>query len=261
MSTDYPYEYQMCIDMEQIGESNRSLEGFKPLSLITDLLSLLLVVLVSIWIGVFRGGVSWRSNPKLEFNWHPLLMIIGFVVLYSKGMLLYRTQRNVRKRRLKLLHSGIMFSVFILVTIALVAVFDSHNLNVPEPIPNMYSLHSWIGLSSVILFCCQWLAGGISFLYPGLQAPLRASYMPIHVYFGTAGFIGVIASCLLGLNEKAIFTLGNDYSKFIGEGLLINTIGLSLIIFGGICVYLVTQERYKRLPRPEDESLMTGNSQ
>lgn len=31
--------------------------------------------------------------------------------------------------------------------------------------------------------------------------------MPIHVYFGIAGFIGVITSCLLGLNEKAIFAL------------------------------------------------------
>lgn len=69
-------------------------------------------------------------------------------------MLIYRTQRNARKRRLKLIHGGIMLSVIVLVVIALVAVFDSHNL-VKEPIPNMYSLHSWIGLTSVILFCCQ----------------------------------------------------------------------------------------------------------
>lgn len=53
----------------------------------------------------------------------------------------------------------------------------------------------------------QWVAGCISFLFPGLQSPLRSSYMPIHVYFGIATFIGAIASCLLGLNEKAIFTL------------------------------------------------------
>lgn len=70
------------------------------------------------------------------------------------GMLIYRTQRNARKRRLKLAHGGIMLFVVTLVVIALVAVFDSHNLNA-QPTPNMYSLHSWVGLTSVILFCCQ----------------------------------------------------------------------------------------------------------
>lgn len=69
-------------------------------------------------------------------------------------MLIYRTQRNVRKRRLKLTHAGIMLFVVLLTVIALVAVFDSHNL-VSPPIPNMYSLHSWVGLTTVILFCCQ----------------------------------------------------------------------------------------------------------
>lgn len=145
------------------------------------------------------------------------------------AMLIYRTQRNIRKRRLKLLHAGIMISVVVLTVIALIAVFDSHNL-APTPIPNMYSLHSWVGLTTVILFCCQvnspritrfgfgnvsanlalflqWVAGCVSFLYPGLHPSLRASIMPIHVYFGVAGFIGAIASCLIGLNEKAIFTL------------------------------------------------------
>lgn len=243
--------------MEQVRESRVSLEGFKPLTILMEVLGATLIILVAVWCGVYRGGFAWRSDPKLEFNWHPLLMTIGFVFLYANGILIYRTQRNARKRRLKLFHGGIMLSVVTLVVIALVAVFDSHNL-VKEPIPNMYSLHSWVGLTSVILFCCQWLAGFLSFLYPGIQLPLRTSYMPIHVYFGIAGFVGVIASCLLGLQEKAMFVLSFDYSKLGDEAVLINMIGLLLILFGGLTVYLVSQERYKRFPRPEDESLMTG---
>jgi len=69
-------------------------------------------------------------------------------------MLMYRMQRNVRKRRLKLIHAGMMLFIVLLTVIALVAVFDSHNL-APIPIPNMYSLHSWVGLTTVILFCCR----------------------------------------------------------------------------------------------------------
>lgn len=34
-----------------------------------------------------------------------------------------------------------------------------------------------------------------------------------------------------------------------------------LILFGGLAVYLVSQERYKRLPRAEDEALVGGRAQ
>ncbi|CAL7950892.1 unnamed protein product [Xylocopa violacea] len=255
---NYPYVYQICLDMEQIAEPRINLEGFKPLTIFMEIIGAILIILVAVWCGNYRGGFAWRSNPDLEFNWHPFLMIIGFVFLYANGMLIYRTQRNTRKRRLKLIHASIMLSIVVLVIIALVAVFDNHNF---KGIPNMYSLHSWIGLTSIILFCCQWLAGFLSFLYPGLQVPLRASYMPIHVYFGIAGFVGVIASCLLGLNEKAFFVLGSKYANLESEAVIINIIGLLLIIFGGLSVYLVTQERYKRIPKPEDESLVSGRAQ
>ncbi|XP_067208627.1 transmembrane ascorbate-dependent reductase CYB561-like isoform X2 [Linepithema humile] len=245
--------------MEQIGDSpqrqSHSLEGFTPLITIAETCGGLLIILVVIWTTYYRNGFSWRSNPSLEFNWHPLLMTIGLVFLYANAMLLYRTQRNVRKRRLKLTHAGMMLFIVMLTVIALVAAFDSHNLASP-PIPNMYTLHSWVGLTTVILFCCQWVAGCVTFLFPGLQTPLRASYMPIHVYFGVAAFIGAIVSCLLGLNEKAFFVLKDKYAAFESEGVLINIIGLLLISFGSLSVYLVTQERYRRLPRPEDDVLL-----
>lgn len=247
--------------MDQMAESPQtqpqSLEGFIPLLGLTNALGALLIILMAVWTGYYRKGFSWRSNPQLEFNWHPLLMTIGLVFLYANAMLIYRSQRNVRKKRLKLLHAGLMLFLVLLTVIALIAVFDSHNLVTP-PIPNMYTLHSWVGLTTVILFCCQWVAGCVSFLFPGLHASLRASYMPIHVYFGVAGFIGAIAACLLGLNEKAIFTLGPKYAAFAGEGVLINIMGLLFILFGGLTVYLVIQERYRRLPRPEDETLLSG---
>ncbi|XP_011860431.1 PREDICTED: cytochrome b561-like isoform X2 [Vollenhovia emeryi] len=248
--------------MEQIREEpkteSHSLKGFVPLLGFTEGCGALLVILVTVWTYSYRDGFSWKSNPQLEFNWHPLLMIVGLVFLYANAMLIYRTQRNVRKRGLKLIHAGIMLFIVLLTVIALVAVFDSHNLASPAPIPNMYSLHSWVGLTTVILFCCQWVAGCVSFLFPGLQSPLRASYMPMHVYFGVAAFVGAIASCLLGLNEKAFFVLQDKYAAFVSEGMLINFIGLLLILFGGLSVYLVTQERYRRLPRPEDEVLLPG---
>ena len=64
----------------------------------------------------------------------------------------YRVFRNQNKYKIKLLHGGIHLAVFVLAVLGLVAVFDFHNAN---KIPNMYSLHSWIGIGSVSLFACQ----------------------------------------------------------------------------------------------------------
>ena len=88
---------------------------------------------------------SWKSIPDL--------------VLYSKidryslsGILIYRLFRNGPKPILKIAHAVIMISIFVLTVIALIAVFDFHNL---KSIPNMYSFHSWIGILTVILFSLQ----------------------------------------------------------------------------------------------------------
>lgn len=73
-------------------------------------------------------------------------------------MLIYRTARHGKKRVLKLTHAVLHFVAFIFTVIALKAAFDSHNYASP-PKPNLYTLHSWIGLITVILFSYQvsWL--------------------------------------------------------------------------------------------------------
>ncbi|MCL4160376.1 UNVERIFIED_CONTAM: hypothetical protein GTU68_001319, partial [Idotea baltica] len=147
---------------------------------------ILTIVLLVVWLNLFRGGFAWHSNPKLEFNWHPLFMVLGLVFLYANALI---------------------FTI-----IGLQAVFDSHNLNVdaqnnPKPLPNLYSLHSWLGLSVVILFACQWAMGLITFLAPGFRSAIRSAYLPLHTFFGIAIFVGAVATSLLGLNEKAIFSV------------------------------------------------------
>jgi cytochrome b-561 len=121
------------------------------------------------------------------------------------GILVYRLLRNEPKKKLKLLHAVMMMTALLLASIGLKAVFDSHNLAEP-PIDNLYTLHSWIGLSAVICFALQWLFGFVSFLFPGVRHSLRASYMPLHVYGGLMIFGLATAAALMGLLEKAIFS-------------------------------------------------------
>ncbi|XP_046388334.1 transmembrane ascorbate-dependent reductase CYB561 isoform X2 [Ischnura elegans] len=238
---------------------NQNLEGFNVTLFLTETVGITAVLLMAIWISVYRGGYAWTSSPDLEFNWHPLLMTIGMIFMYGNGILVYRVFRGRRKRKLKIGHAFIHLMVFVLAVIALQAVFDSHNLKVP-PTPNLYSLHSWIGLIAVILFSCQWVSGLVSFLYPGLHVSLRASYLPVHTFFGIGGFLSSVTAALLGLLEKAHFSV-QVYQDLPTEGLLVNFIGMAIVLFTVLVMFLVTTPRFRRLATTEDDLLLQEDSQ
>ncbi|XP_059608769.1 transmembrane ascorbate-dependent reductase CYB561 [Phlebotomus argentipes] len=243
--------------MEEIGASN--LGHFNSLYLGTLLVGLLLVILVGGWIGSHLGGLAWHSNPAVQFNWHPLLMTIGMIFLYGNAILIYRGFRMTKKRNLKITHATLHGLAFLATVLGLKAVFDSHDLASP-PIPNLYSMHSWLGLLAVILFSAQYLVGFISFLAPGLSQPLREKIMPYHVLFGLYGFVAAAATALLGFSEKIFFTLKSDYANLPAQGILVNFIALFVILFAGLVVYLATESRYKRQALPEDAILLTGQT-
>ncbi|XP_032575866.1 cytochrome b reductase 1 isoform X1 [Drosophila sechellia] len=237
-----------------------ALINFKVLYVLTQLCGLTMIVLVATWIGQHFGGLAGTSNPGVEFNWHPLFMTIGFIYLYGNSILIYRGFRTTRKKTLKLTHAGIHMGAFILTVIALKTVFDSHNLANP-PIPNMYSLHSWLGLSAVIIFSLQYVAGFVAFLAPGLRENYRIAMMPLHIYFGLFGFVLAIASALMGITEKAIFAIKTPaYSTLPPAGVLANVIGVLYVVFGALVVYLATEPSYKRKPIPEDTALLNSSS-
>lgn len=190
--------------MEEIGSSTRNLVNFRLLYIISQLVGIVVIILMMTWVGIHLGGLAWTSQPSVQFNWHPLLMTIGMIFLYGNSILVYRGFRYARKRPLKLTHAIIHGSAFLFTVFALVAVFDSHNLNDP-PIPNMYSLHSWVGLSAVLLFSLQYVIGFVTFLFPQLKDVVRETVMPFHVFFGVLGFVMSIGAALLGLSEKSFF--------------------------------------------------------
>ncbi|KAI5753769.1 hypothetical protein M8J77_003205 [Diaphorina citri] len=243
-------------DSKMAGHQVEDLRGFNPIFYFSQAVGAAIVVLVSIWTIHHRGGFAWRSNPGLEFNWHPLLMTIGLVYLGGNVNLIYRSLRNYGKKGLKLSHACLHGVILILVLFGLVAAFDSHNFAVP-PKPNLYTLHSWIGLLTVILYCSQYVVGFISFMYPGIADALRGVLMPYHVFCGVSIFIMSSCAVLTGLLEKAIFTLSKDYASS-GEGFLMNFIGLLVILYTILIGYLLHKPSYKRYPRPEDGVLLAG---
>ncbi|XP_025204829.1 cytochrome b561-like isoform X2 [Melanaphis sacchari] len=230
--------------------------AYSSLYTICQIVGLLLVFSVFYWILNFRGGFGF-SDAKIIFNWHPLLMTIGFIYLFANSILHYRTFRNYNKRDLKNHHAIIHGCVIVFVLLAGWASYASHIYSNP-PIPNFYSLHSWLGIVTILMFLSQFVSGFVSFMYPGIAAQYREAVMPYHIFFGVFNFILAVVTSILGFGEKLIFTLDKEYKHFPKEGMFGNFLGLLCVFYCALVVYLVTKPEYKRKPKPEDGVLLTG---
>ena len=57
----------------------------------------------------------------------------------------------------------------------------------------------------------QWSLGLVTFLWPGLASHLRAAFLPAHTFAGLAIFVLACATALMGITEKAFFSLKDEY--------------------------------------------------
>ncbi|XP_025062696.1 cytochrome b ascorbate-dependent protein 3 isoform X1 [Alligator sinensis] len=227
---------------------------FLPFSILLGVVGILCVGLTGFWCYHWRGGFGWDGTARM-FNWHPVFMVTGMVVLYGAAALVYRLPLSRRGSKLpwKLLHAALALVAFLLAVLGLVAVFSYHKT---RTIANMYSLHSWVGLTAVVLFSCQWLMGFSTFLLPWAPTWLRGLYKPIHVFFGCAIFMLAIAASISGINEKLFFSLNNAtvlYSSLPPEAWFANTLGLLIVVLGWMVLWALSKPAWKRpeLDSPE----------
>lgn len=209
------------------------------------------VVLTGVWMGHFRGGFAWDGSAQ-EFNLHPLCMVLGLVFLQGDAILVYRVFRDEAKKNVKILHGVVHLMALVISIVGLVAVFDFHR---SSSIPHMYSLHSWCGLVTLLMFTVQWVMGLLFFLFPVASSWLRAAYLPVHVFGGVVLLVMAIGCSLLGITEKLLFSIMSSYPSFPSEGVLANVLGLLLVGFGVVLVYIITKEEFRRPPNPEEEAL------
>jgi len=222
---------------------------------IVQIPGILAVILMALWNYNYKGGFSWTWDMKYlgtSFNWHPLLLTTGLIYLYGNGALVYRvfpSHDDAHKLKIKMMHAITMMIVFILTVIGLQAAFNSHNLRTKKddegnivswPNPNMYTLHSWIGLLSVILFTGQGVLGFLGFLFPKFSPEMRSVLLPFHQYFGSAIFATAVAAALMGLLEKAIWSI-KTYSQKDNESILVNVLGVSLVVFAMGVTFLLSK--------------------
>ncbi|KAL1787381.1 cytochrome b ascorbate-dependent protein 3 [Sigmodon hispidus] len=199
------------------------------------------------WMQYWRGGFAWDGSVHM-FNWHPVLMVSGMVVLYGAASLVYRLPSSWVGPKLpwKVLHATLHLLAFTFSVVGLVAVFQFHN---HSKITHLYSLHSWLGISTVILFAFQWSLGFTIFLLPWASQWLRSLLKPVHVFFGACILFLSITSVISGINEKLFFVLKNDtkpYSSLPSEAVFANSTGLLVVVFGLLVLYVLLASSWKR---------------
>lgn len=199
------------------------------------LLAAVIIALVFVWVLHFREGVAFSSaiKPKI-FNLHPLLMVIGVIVIGGEAIMAYKTIHGGKTG--KKVHLTLHLIALIIGIIGVSAVFKFHQ---ELAIPHIYTLHSWVGISTICLYALQWIFSLFTFAFPHSKSEAKAVVAPWHRFGGIIIFFLAICTALMGLVEKFTF-LKLERTQ---EALIMNFIGLMIILFAATVGFVVTLPR------------------
>ncbi|KAI6696299.1 hypothetical protein NL676_016418 [Syzygium grande] len=210
-----------------------------------QLLAVAGAVLVLVWCIYFLGGLAWEAtNKSLIFNIHPVLMLIGLIIIGGEAIITYKTL-PLNKETKKVIHMVLHAIALILGIIGISAAFKYHN---ESSIDNFYSLHSWLGIGIIILYAIQWIYGFIIFFYPGGSGNLRRDSLPWHVLFGLFVYCLAVGNAAIGFLEKLTFLENSGLAKYSAEAFLTNFTAVVTVLFGTFVVFTVLSQ-----PVVEDE--------
>lgn len=208
-------------------------------SYVTHVLGIAAAVLVLVWTIHFRGGLAWEdSNKSLIFNLHPVLILIGLIIIGGEAIISYKSL-PLKKQEKKLIHLVLHGIALILGIIGVYFAFKFHN---ESNISNLYSLHSWLGIGIISLYGIQWIYGFVVFFYPGGTPLIRKESLPWHVLFGLFVYVLAVGNAALGFLEKLTFLENSGLAKYGSEAFLVNFTAIVTVLFGTFVLLTVLSQ-------------------
>jgi cytochrome b-561 len=218
-----------------------------PLSFVVHFLAIAAAILVLVWTIYFRGGFAWEStNKNLIFNLHPVLLLIGLIIIGGEAIISYKALPLTKEVK-KIIHLVLHAIALILGIIGVYLAFKYHN---ESKIANLYSLHSWLGIGVISLYGIQWVYGLIVFFYPGGTTEIRRESLPWHVLFGIFVYILAVATATLGFLEKLTFLENSGLAKYGSEAFLVNFTAIVTVLYGTFVLLTV----HSQGPQEDDHS-------
>ncbi|KAG4908861.1 hypothetical protein JHK82_054895 [Glycine max] len=181
---------------------------------LAHLFGILAFILLLVWLLHYREGIDYDSDKGFRV----------FNVIFYDGI----PNHTKRKESQEVCSHALHLIAIVLGIVGLNAVFKFHGM---ENIPNVYSLHSWIGIVTFCLFGLQWLFGFVVFMLQGASVNTRAKVLPWHKVGGRALLFMAVCAAETGLMEKSCF-LTNLKLLHGRESNLINFTGLAILLFG-----------------------------
>ncbi|KAJ6689707.1 hypothetical protein OIU85_006061 [Salix viminalis] len=183
---------------------------FPSITMLVRVIGVLVAAFVLIWTCHFRGGLAlYSDNKSLIFNVHPVLLVIGLVLLNGEAMLAYKTVSGTKSFQKDSASDNAIYGILL-----------KHNR------------------TCLFLFGTQWAAGFYTFWYPGGSINSRAALLPWHVFIGIYIYALAVATTVTGILEKATFLqVHNITSHYSTEAFLVNSLGILVVVLSG-CVIL-----------------------
>uniref|UniRef100_A0A2P2ME25 ascorbate ferrireductase (transmembrane) n=1 Tax=Rhizophora mucronata TaxID=61149 RepID=A0A2P2ME25_RHIMU len=216
-----------------------------PFTFVAHVLGVAGAAMVLVWCIHYRGGLAWESsNKSLIFNIHPVLMLIGLIIIGGEAIISYKAL-PFKKEEKKIIHLILHAIALILGIIGIYTAFKFHN---ESSIANLYSLHSWLGIGIISLYGIQWIYGFGTFFFPGGPATLRSLSLPWHVLFGLFVYVLAVGNASIGFLEKLTFLENSGLTKYGPEALLVNFTAVATILYGAFVLLSVLGQ-----PATEDD--------
>mmetsp|Transcript_21967 Transcript_21967/g.36793 ORF Transcript_21967/g.36793 Transcript_21967/m.36793 type:complete len:298 (-) Transcript_21967:412-1305(-) len=153
----------------------------------------------------FLGGLNWGKDV---FNYHPVLMICGMSFGFTSAALSFRLI-PAPKLYVKMIHASLHAATVICIITGLAAVVTSHNYtnrNAAEIYrPNLYSNHSFVGLSALVMYFSNFIVGVMYFLVPMFvpifSERIKAFARMNHMFIGVMALLVAMAAIESGMSE------------------------------------------------------------
>ncbi|CAM8979904.1 unnamed protein product [Rhodiola kirilowii] len=225
--------------------TGRSSPSLFPLLLFARVSGFLVAALVLSWAFLFRSSFiphpSAAQETLIYSVLHPLLMVIGFILISGEAILVHRWLPGSMnfKKSVHLCLQGVALGSGVF---GIWTKFHGED----GVVANFYSLHSWMGLICISLFGFQWLMGFLSFWHRGEKRSTRVRILPWHIFLGLYTYGLAVATAETGLLEKLTFLqTRRNLSKHCAESMVVNSIGIGLALLSGIVILAAISPKFQ----------------
>jgi len=200
----------------------------------------LLGVLVTASALLILTTYTIRTTMQMPTGWakfglHPILMTLAFGFLAPIALTSYRGLEDMfslKHGKAKGVHAFLMSASLACGVVGVVDMWIVHSAGGPGN--HLVSVHSWLGLATLIAFGFQWLMGALAFYTPCIERMVTArAWMPVHVFLGSFSAYGTLGAIALGILSMEARGSKPDQLQFKAAAMLT----LVLALFVGLALH------------------------